>query len=104
MNASSRILVCAAALAAAACAPRAPEPAREAFAELAWADESPETRVALLNRVTWGANAPTLRALAASSSGAYLARQLRPASSAPRLAPEVQAHIDAMTISQRSAA
>src|SRR5688500_13376596 len=108
MRASSRILACAAALLAAACAPRAPEPplapSLAPISPLAWPDESPETRLALLNRVTWGANVPTLRALAASGSGAYLARQLRPAAPAPRLAPEVQAHIDAMTISQRSAA
>ena len=105
MKASSRILACVVTLLAAACAPRAPEPPpTPPFPALAWHDESPATRLALLNRVTWGANAPTLRALAASGSGAYLARQLRPAAAAPRLAPEVQGHIDAMTISQRSAA
>ena len=104
MNASTRILVCAAALLAAGCAPRAPEPPPPSpLPTLAFPDESQSTRVALLNRVTWGANAPALDAMAASGTGAWLAQQLRPAA-APRLPATVQAHIDAMTISQRPAA
>jgi uncharacterized protein (DUF1800 family) len=91
LNASSRILVCAAALGVAACAPRAPEPSPEPFPVLAWADDSQPTRVALLNRVTFGVNGPALRELAAAGgSGAYLARQLRPAAVSPRLPGEIQ--------------
>src|SRR5271154_5140329 len=54
----------------------------------------------LLNRVTWGANAHSAHALAEAGIARYLDRQLQPG---PRdlLPPEAQAHIDAMTISQR---
>ena len=56
-----------------------------------------------LNRVTWGANASSARALAAAGRERYLEAQLDPRS--PDVLPaEVQAQIDAMTISQRSAA
>ena len=107
MGASSRILVCAVALAAAGCATRAPQteiaPPRPPVPDLAWPDDSPALRVAVANRVAWGANPGTLAAIAASGTGAWLARQLRPAAAAPRLSPEVQAHIDAMTLSQRPA-
>src|SRR5919204_6489626 len=56
-----------------------------------------------LNRVTWGANASSARALVAAGRGDYLEAQLDPR--APDVLPaEVQAQIDAMTISQRPAA
>ncbi|HSQ05174.1 MAG TPA: DUF1800 domain-containing protein, partial [Burkholderiales bacterium] len=56
---------------------------------------------ALLNRITWGANASSAREMTALRPERYLERQLHPAT--PAVLPnEVQAHIDAMTISQRS--
>ena len=79
--------------------PSAPVP----LADIAWPDDSLATQLLVLNRVTFGANAADLRAIESLGTGAYLARQLRPARE-PRLPPEVQAQIDALTISQRSAA
>src|SRR2546428_1490780 len=54
----------------------------------------------LLNRVTWGANPSSARELARMGPARYLAAQLQPAKEAA-LPPEVQAQVDAMTISQR---
>src|SRR5438552_857529 len=54
----------------------------------------------LLNRVTWGANPSSARALARMGPASYLEAQLQPAQEAA-LPPEVQAQVDAMTISQR---
>src|SRR6267378_3243593 len=54
----------------------------------------------LLNRVTWGANASSARALARMGSARYLEAQLRPAEEAA-LPPAAQAQVDAMTITQR---
>ena len=56
----------------------------------------------MLNRVGFGANPSSLRAIESFGTGAYLARQLRPARES-RLPAEVQAYIDGMTLSQRSA-
>ena len=54
----------------------------------------------LLNRVTWGANPSSARELARMGPASYLEAQLRPAQEAA-LPPEVQAQVDAMTITQR---
>src|SRR5256885_1053514 len=54
----------------------------------------------LLNRVTWGANPSSARALARMGPASFLQQQLNPATE-DRLPAEVQAQIDAMTISQR---
>src|SRR2546425_978991 len=54
----------------------------------------------LLNRVTWGANPSSARELARMGPEHYLEAQLRPAQEAA-LPPEVQAQVDAMTITQR---
>ena len=59
-----------------------------------------ETRLHLLNRVTWGASTSTARQLEALGSERYIEQQLKPGPAA--LPPEVQAQIDAMTISQRT--
>src|SRR5438876_10108641 len=55
----------------------------------------------LLNRVTWGANPSSARALARMGPASYLEAQLQPAQEAA-LPPEVQAQVDAMTITQRA--
>src|SRR5438552_18045957 len=55
----------------------------------------------LLNRVTWGANPRSARALARMGPASYLEVQLQPAQEAA-LPPEVQAQVDAMTITQRA--
>src|SRR5207245_8866006 len=54
----------------------------------------------LLNRVTWGANPSSARELARMGPASYLEAQLQPAQEAA-LPPEVQAQVDAMTITQR---
>jgi len=54
----------------------------------------------LLNRVTWGANPSSARELARVGPASYLEAQLQPAQEAA-LPPEVQAQVDAMTISRR---
>lgn len=56
--------------------------------------------VALLNRLTWGVNDASARAVAAESLPRYLHAQLHPA--AAPLPAEAQTQIDAMRISQRS--
>src|ERR1700682_3057081 len=57
----------------------------------------------LLNRVTWGANTASARALTQQGSARWLEAQLRPPEK-DALPPEAEAQIDAMTISQRPAA
>src|SRR6266550_5074571 len=54
----------------------------------------------LLNRVTWGANPSSAREFARMGPERYLEAQLQPAQEAA-LPPEVQAQVDAMTITQR---
>src|SRR5256712_3723743 len=54
----------------------------------------------LLNRVTWGANPSSARALARMGPASYLEAQLQAAQEGP-LPPEVQAQVDVMTITQR---
>src|SRR3954469_16757640 len=74
---------------------------REPLAALAWPADSRATQLLVLNRVSFGPNRASLKEMASVGTGAYLARQLRPAAE-PRLPPEVQAIIDSMTISKRS--
>lgn len=59
------------------------------------------TDLALLNRVTWGVNASSAKALSEQGPRRYLRGQLRPAAQSP-LPPEAQAQIDAMRISKES--
>ncbi len=54
----------------------------------------------LLNRVTWGANPSSARELARMGPALYLEAQLQPPQEAA-LPPEIQAQVDAMTITQR---
>ncbi|HET9653679.1 MAG TPA: DUF1800 domain-containing protein [Usitatibacter sp.] len=59
--------------------------------------------VRLLDRVTWGANASSVRHLREIGAEAFMRKQLHPGADAT-LPPQVQATIDAMTISRRSMA
>jgi uncharacterized protein (DUF1800 family) len=59
--------------------------------------------IALLNRVTWGANASSAAELAAAGPDRWLERQLHPAP-VDRLPAQAQAQIDALPISQASLA
>lgn len=61
---------------------------------------APIDPIQLLDRVTWGANDSTARALAAVGAERYLGEQLAATDRAP-LPREIQTQIDAMTISQR---
>jgi uncharacterized protein (DUF1800 family) len=78
--------------------PPAP-PERAPVAPIAWPEDSPALQLAVLNRVSWGANRSSFDAIAALGSAGWLGRQLeaRPAA----LPAEAQAAIDAMTISRR---
>jgi len=76
---------------------------REPLPAIAWPDDSRATQLLVLNRVSFGPNHASLKEIESLGTGAYLARQLRPAAE-PRLPAEVQAYIDSLTISQRSAA
>lgn len=60
---------------------------------------APVDPIALLDRVTWGANTSEAARLTALGPERYLAAQLHPGNGA--LPPAVQAQIDAMTITQR---
>jgi uncharacterized protein (DUF1800 family) len=95
-------LACTALILVSGCATAPQRVERPPLADIAWPDDSRATQLLVLNRVGFGANASSLRSIESMGSGAYLARQLRPAP-APQLPADVQASIDAMTISQRSA-
>src|SRR5437899_3540148 len=84
-------------LAGCASAPRQPpvEP-------IAWPDDSPAVQLQVLNRVSWGANRSGAAEMARLGTGGWLAAQLQPTSAS--LPPDLQARIDAMTISRRSPA
>jgi uncharacterized protein (DUF1800 family) len=79
-------------------------PPRQALiAPIAWPEDSPEVQIEVLNRVTWGASRSASARIREAGTGAFLARQLRARDEAP-LPPQVQAQIDALTISRRSMA
>ena len=58
--------------------------------------------LALLNRVTWGVDTASVRALGRQSRRDYLQSQLHPAATAPRLPASVQSQIDALGLRSRS--
>ncbi|HEV7800043.1 MAG TPA: DUF1800 domain-containing protein [Burkholderiales bacterium] len=60
---------------------------------------SAENQLQILNRVTWGATSSSAQQMSASGTARYIEQQLRPAGHGT-LPPEVQAQIDALTISQ----
>ncbi|MBV9189843.1 MAG: DUF1800 domain-containing protein, partial [Betaproteobacteria bacterium] len=85
----------------AACASTPPQPAWRAPIEpIAWGEDSKATELAVLNRVSWGANRSSYAEIARVGTGRWLDAQLRPATAA--LPPDAQAAIDRMTISQRT--
>ena len=92
------LLAAAAACALAAC--QAPSPSPRVGAAPAARNENPEKQLLVLNRVTWGATTSSAREIAAAGTERWLEQQLKPALRA-ELPPPVQAHIDAMTISQK---
>src|SRR4051812_4630340 len=83
-----------------ACASTPPQPpARAALDLIEWPGDSPATELAVLNRVTWGANRSSQADIARMGSGRWLDAQLRPVPAV--LPPDAQAVIDKMTLSQR---
>jgi len=83
-----------------ACASAPPQvPARAAPEPIAWPDGSPAVALAVLNRVSWGANPSSQADIVRSGTGRWLDAQLRPAPAA--LPPDAQAAIDKMSLSQR---
>jgi uncharacterized protein (DUF1800 family) len=94
MNRMRRILSTAAVLTLAACQSLPQQSAR------ALGPEDPAKQLLVLNRVTWGANTTSARDIAALGTDRWLEQQLKP-SARPVLPAEVQARIDAMTISQK---
>jgi uncharacterized protein (DUF1800 family) len=64
-----------------------------------WVALSPQ-QLGLLNRVTWGANASSARALASVGAERYLERQLHPPS-ADDLPPQAQAQIDGLSLTRQ---
>jgi len=83
-----------------ACASTPPQPPSRAAPEpIAWPDNSRATELAVLNRVSWGANRSSYAEIARLGTGPWLDAQLRPTPAA--LPPDAQAAIDKMTISQR---
>ena len=69
------------------------------LAPIAWAEDSAQAQVQVLNRVTWGASRSSFERIHALGSAEFLARELHPSGEA-RLPAQVQARIDAMTISR----
>ena len=96
LKTASKLLILGA-LAACASTSTSGSGASDAYANLG---NTPEQQVSLLNRVSWGANTSSARELKQTGVATYLERQLKPAPNAP-LPPEIQAQIDAMTISQQ---
>src|SRR3954466_8356578 len=83
-----------------ACATAPQRVEREPLAAIAWPDDSRATQLLVLNRVSFGPNRAALKEMESIGTGAYLARQLRPAAE-PRLPPAVEATTDSMTTSKR---
>src|SRR3989441_8275906 len=74
-------------------------PTRVPLEPIAWPADSPALELAVLNRVSWGANRSSSADVARLGTGRWLDAQLRPAASG--LPAEAQATIEAMRISQR---
>jgi uncharacterized protein (DUF1800 family) len=84
----------------AGCASAPPSaPPRAALAPIEWREDSPALQMAVLNRVSWGANRSSFDQIAAIGTAPWLARQLEPRPAA--LPAEAQAAIDAMTLARR---
>src|SRR5438046_4179959 len=96
-----RPLLLTAALALSACAPTPVSTPRER--DTARIEARPEYARLLLERVTWGANTSSARALSQAGEARWLEAQLQASPSEP-LPPLAQAQIDAMSISQRPVA
>jgi uncharacterized protein (DUF1800 family) len=83
-----------------ACATQPPPASPRAPLEpIAWPDDFAATQLAVLNRVSWGANRSSYADIARLGTSRWLGAQLQPPIA--RLPAEAQASIDAMTISQR---
>jgi len=82
-----------------ACAATPPSPARAPLEAISWSDDSSAVQLAVLNRVSWGANRSSFDQISTIGSGRWLDAQLHPQPA--RLPAEAQATIDGMTISQR---
>jgi len=77
----------------------APQPQRAPLEPIAWPGDSPALELAVLNRVSWGANRSSHADIALLGTGRWLDAQLRPRPA--RLPAEAQAAIDGLSISQR---
>jgi uncharacterized protein (DUF1800 family) len=82
-----------------ACASPPPAPPRPPVAPLAWPDDGRAIQLAVLNRLSWGANRSSFDEISRLGTGRWLDAQLHPV--AAPLPADVQATIDSMTISQR---
>ena len=97
-----RVLLALSALVAGACTPTPPpKPQFHAVAETTAALDTMPGDMAVLNRVSWGANTADAQRLAQEGLQAWLDRQLKP-SADDGLPPDAQAQIAAMEISQKS--
>src|SRR5436305_14187722 len=76
-----------------------PAPLRAPLEPIAWSDDSAATQLAVVNRVSWGANRSSYADIARLGTSRWLGAQLQPPIA--RLPAEAQASIDAMTISRR---
>ncbi len=76
-----------------------PPASRAPLEPIAWSDDSRATELAVLNRVSWGANRSSYADVTRLGTARWLDAQLRPAPA--QLPPQAQATIDKMTIEQR---
>ena len=76
-----------------------PPVSRAALEPIAWSDDSPATELAVLNRVSWGANRSAYADISRFGTARWLDAQLSPAPA--RLPSDAQSAIDRMTITQR---
>ena len=63
-------------------------PERAPIAAIPWTDDSPALQLAVLNRLSWGANRSSFDAIAALGSAAWLGRQLEATANWHRIARE----------------
>src|SRR5436190_19050729 len=82
-----------------ACAATPPSPTRAPLEPIAWPDDSGAVQLALLNRVSWGANRSSFERISNVGTGRWLDAQLHPQPA--RLPADAQAAIDAMTTARR---